>query len=132
MHFSLVSITGSTLPKTMELTGKTEEQLDTLPTQLEDGTVFGECYNEYEDEGECTQYYINHIHEGSVIIDQVDTESPEHYCQVIVDYPDSGEMVGDNRFRVIYTSLLENIDSYTCPQYEDMEEVRALLKLRLG
>lgn len=132
MHFSLVSITGSTLPKTMELTGKTEEQLDTLPTQLEDGTVFGECYNEYEDEGECTQYYINHIHEGSVIIDQVDTESPEHYTHIIIDYPETGQIVGNPIHRTIYTNLLEVLDNYTCPQYEDMDEVRAILMLRNG
>lgn len=132
MHFSLMTAIGNKEITTTLLTGKPVAILDALPSHSETDDISGEYYNEYEEEGECSEYFLSIREDESLIITECDIESDECYVQVVVNYPELTAVVEDKRLRKTYEMLLEHLEQFECPQHEDLEVVRAIINMQLG
>lgn len=131
MHFSLLTKIGNSKITTALLTGKSTTELSSLPTHSETGSMLGEFYNEHQEEGDCTEYYLSNNLNESVVISEIDTNSDEEYMQVTINTPDTGQIVTDERLITIYDNLIKHMAEFDCPQYEDLDDVRNILSAEL-
>lgn len=130
MHLSLLTKIGHGI-NTEKLTGRPLAELRGLAPYTEDSDLINEYYNEYEEEGLCSEYYL-HLKDGTcIVITQVDYDSDEHYTQIVITYVDNDKLISDARVHTIFNSIVKDLEQYECPQYDTLNEVRDVLTTKL-